>query len=321
MTEFFFFDGKKFVLDGMPWGISVPNEKALKVPASGDFYQAYHPWQQEKYGYLPQQTADSEFEQPNLPMPSPVPLWGCRLGPTSDYQQIHPTWQRRYFELFRLMVGPIPADGKVIYWYTGGEGRKPYTKVPKGTPNANPRFEENTLLDAYSHIFQDHRALTDGAAFDSENFWGRDEVMGCHLDNPKTWRLKCLGWKGSLYQRHPNPPGAVAYEYMAIRAWDHTKPAPPMEVLLAPDAPPLQWGVEAHVVKLVDGSGRLVLQNGRPTYKAAHYPWLKLVCRKYGLPEIGTPFFPIGIDGWNIIKKDDVHQLQNGQSYSPYWPL
>lgn len=304
-------------------GLQRPDEKALMVPASGEFYQCFHSWQQAKFNYLPKQTDDPEFEQPNLPMPAPVPLMGCRQGPTSDYQQIHPTWQRRYFELFRLMVGPIPEDGKIIYWYTGGEGRKPYVKVPApaGTLHANPRFEEGTLLDAYSHVFQDHRALTDGAAFDSENFWGRDEVMGCHLENPKTWRMKCLTWSGSVVQRHPNPPGLVMPGYMAIRAWDHTKPAPALDVLLAPDAPPLWWGVEGHVQKLVDGNGKLVLQNGRPTYKAAHYPWLKLVCRKYGLsPEVGTPFFPIGIDGWNIVKKDDVFRVNNGQSYSPYWP-
>lgn len=294
-------------------------DRNLRVPDKGVFYQAYHAWQQEIHDYKPDQY-QSEFEQPNLPMPTPIMFWGCRLGPTSDYQQMHESWQRRYFELYRYMVGNIPEDGKIIYLYTGGEGRRPRTQVPAGTLHSMPAFEPGTLLDAYSHIFEDHRALTDGAAYNSENFWGRDVVMGCHLENPKTWRMKCLGWRGSLYQLHESPPGPVPAGMIAIRAWDHTKPAPPLDVLLAPDSPPLLWGTEGRVEKLVDEFKRPVLWEGRPSYASSHFPWLKLVCRKYGLPEVGTPFFPIGIDGWNIIKKQDVRQLPNGAKYSPYWP-
>jgi hypothetical protein len=294
-------------------------DRNLRVPETGKFFQVFHPWEQEKHRYLPVQSGPG-FEQPRISIPSPVMLWGCRKGPTSDYQQIHPTWQERYFELYRFMVGPIPADGKVAYWYTGGEGSKPFKKVPAGTLHANPRFEDGTLLSAYSQVFEDHRASTDGAAYNTENGWYRDVVMKCHLDNPRTWRMKCLTWSGSAVEKHPNPPGPVAPGYTAIRVWDHNKPAPSLAVLLAPDAPPLWWGIDASPTKLLDGSGNPILKYGRPTYKASHYPYLKLVCRKYGLPEVGTPFFPIGIDGWNIVRNDDIHPLENGQSYSPYWP-
>lgn len=298
-----------------------PDEKNLKVPPNGRFFQVWHPWQLASNNYKPIQINDPEFEQPNLPMPAPKMLYGCEKKPTAGYQQIHPTWQWRNYELYRLMVGLIPEDGEIDYWYTGGEGLQPYTKVPAGTLHANPRFKAGTLLDAYSHIWEDHRASSDGASYNTTNFWGRDEVMKCHLENPNTWRAKCLTWCGSLLQEYVNPPGPVPSDCWAIRTWDYTKPAPPMEVLLAPDAPPLWWGTEQSVEQLRDENGKLVLWGGRPSYKVAHYPWLKLVCRKYGLkPEVGTPFFPIGIDGWNLVKKADVRQLPNNQSYSPYWP-
>lgn len=294
-------------------------DRNLRVPESGTFFQVFHSWQQEKNDYKPVQYQDG-FEQPNKAMPSPMQLWGCRMGPTSDYQQMHESWQWRYYELFRFMVGNIPADGEIDYWYTGGEGRQKFDIVPAGTKNANPRFKPGTLKDAYSHIFEDHRALTDGAAYNSTNFWGRDVVMGCHLENPKTWRMKCLTWDGSLLEKHKNPPGPVPAGYHAVRAWDHTKPAPSLDVLLAPDAPPLVWGTEGQVKPLTDEHGRPILWEGRPSYAASHFPWLKLVCRAYGLPEVGTPFFSIGIDGWNLIKKEDCRQVPNGSYYSPYWP-
>lgn len=301
-------------------GLVAPNDEALKVPDNGDFFRVLFAWQQAKNDYKPIQY-QPDFEQPNRPTPSPLKLWGCEQRPTSGYQEIHESWQRRYFELYRLMVGPIPEDGKVIYWYTGGEGRQPFTKVPAGTLHANPRFEPGTLLDAYSHIWEDHRASTDGAAYNTTNGWYRDVVMGCHLENPHTWRTKCLTWRGSLVKKHPAPPGPVKSDELAIMAWDHSIQAPPLSVLLAPDAPPLWWGTEASVEPLRDASGKLVLQNGRPTYKVAHYPWLKLVRRRYGLmPEVGTPYFPIGKGGWNTIKKDDVARVENGQLHNPYWP-
>jgi len=94
-----------------------------------------------------------------------------------------------------------------------------------------------------------------------------------------------------------------------------------MEVLLAPDAPPLLWGNEQSPEKVRTENGQVVMQNGRPTYKVSHFPYLKLVCRKYGLlPEVGTPFFPIGVDGWNQIENYNIHRIENGAEYSPYFP-
>lgn len=303
-----------------PAGLVRPIDQNLKVPDVGEFFRVYYPWQQAKFNYEPIQH-QAGFEQPNISIPAPLLMLGCRLGPTSDYQQIHETWQQRYFELYRLMLGPIPEDGRVIYWYTGGEGRQPFTKVPAGTLHANPRFEPGTILDAYSHIWEDHRASTDGAAYNTTNGWYRDVVMKCHLENPRTWRIRCLAWRGSLLKKHQSPPGPVLPGHTAVHAWDHTKPAPPMSVLLGPDAPPLMWGTEASPFKLKDASGNNVMQNGRPTYKIAHYPWLKIVCRRYGLsPELGTPFFVPGIDNWNMIKNDDIYPVQNGAPHNPYWP-
>jgi hypothetical protein len=302
-----------------PPAMSMLNDSDLRVPDSGEFFRIPWTWELARYNYKPYQYVDG-FEQPNKSMPDPIKLWGCEARPTSGYQEIHPSWQFRYFELFRLIVGPIPEDGKVIYYYTGGEGSRPRTIVPKGTPHSMPAFEPGTLLDAYSHIWEDHRALTDGAAYNTENGWYRDEVMKCHMENPRTWRIKCLAWHGSIVQKHPNPP-LTKPGYTTIRAWDHRQPAPPMDVLLAPDAPPLWWGVDASPEPLKDANNNYVMRNGRKTYKVAHYPWLKLVCRKYGIkPEVGTPFFPVGVGGYNLIPNADIQGIENGIQYSPYWP-
>jgi hypothetical protein len=299
--------------------LPIIDERNLRVPDQGEFFQIPHTWELEKYNYKPYQYVDG-FEQPNKSMPDPIKLWGCEMRPTSGYQEIHPSWQFRYFELYRYLLGPIPEDGEVIYWYTGGEGSKPRKQVPAGTKYANPAFEPGTILDAYSHIWEDHRAMTDGAAYNTTDGWWRDDVMQCHQWNPRTWRIKCLAWRKSLVQKHPNPP-VTKNGMTTIRAWDHTKPAPPLSILLAPDAPPLQWGVDASPEPLKDEDGNYVMLYGRRTYKVAHFPWLKLVCRKYGIsPEIGTPFFLPGVGGYNLIPNDEIWKIENGAPYSPYWP-
>lgn len=294
-----------------------PDENLL-VPKTGKFYQVEHDWRLPQFNYEPRQYQMSPGDR-RKSLPSTRMLWACRKYPTSDFIGIHPSWQFRLYELFRWAVGLIPEDGEPEYWFTENEDSFPIedtmVKVPEGTPYSYPMYPVGTLKWAYWNSFIDHRALTDGHAFNSVGAWYRDEVLKVNMSNPITWMMKCLTFTGNIGKEVDERPAGISDQYHVIEALDYSQPAPALDWILTNKPHLIWWMTEQDPTPFPEGA-----QGRDRQWPVSHFPQLKLVCRKYGLPEVGTPYFAIGRNGWNTILKADCVSVQNGATYSPYWP-
>lgn len=282
----------------------------LKVPDTGDFYRIKHDWQTEICNYMPRQF-DPEFEQPNLPMPAALMLWGCNKN--GEFLTVDSSWQTRLYELFRWAVGPIPEDGEPEFFYIQDpKNHKNIIKVPEGTMYSFPRYPVGTLRWAYMDFITDHRALTDRHAFDTPERWYRDELLGINMWNSRNWMMKCLTFPGNIVKKVPRlstDVGAVT----PIETFDYCRTAPSLDWILKNKPYLIWWANEQSVVELPP-------VNGKRRWVVARFPQLKVVCRKYGIPEVGTPYFAIGCGGRNLIENAWIEKINNGSNYSIYMP-
>jgi len=283
-------------------------DKTLRVPDTGEWYQIMH--DAERLGF-PRQKFTT---YPNREIPATMMLWAFRKLPTSDFYPVHKSWQERTYELFRFMVGNKPADGQIIGWWINDPkqaGKK--VMVEAGTPYSFPEYEAGSLKEAYQKFISNHVALTDNWAFNTEGFWGRDYVCNMNTNNPNNWRMKGLNFTGNIVRKIENQPTDIVDAHMAIETLDYAQPAPPLDWILT-NKPHLIWWTTAQ-----GGMNQeLTPINGTRRWTVSRWPHLKVVCRQYGLPETGTPYFAIGKDGYNLIEKSVVKRIQNGQAYSPY---
>ena len=280
----------------------------LSVPDEGEFYQIMH--DAERMGF-PRQKFTS---YPNREIPATMMEWLFRKLPTSDFIPVLKSWQERTYELFRLVVGNIPSDGKITGWWINDPkiaGKK--VMVPKGTPHSFPEFEEGSLKEAYQKFISNHVALTDNWAYNTEEFWGRDFVCNMNSDSAENWRIKGLSFTGNIHKKIYPQPFIQDARYIAVEAFDYSQPAPSLEWILSNKPYLIHWttnqgGMNRELTPIAE----------KRRFTVSRWPHLKVVCRKYGLPEVGTPFFAIGKDGYNLIEKDVLKKVSNGASYSPY---
>lgn len=284
----------------------------LTVPIDGNFYQVAHDWQLSKFGFKPRQF-NPDYEQ-MLPMPSTRMLWACTSVKPSDFIPMDSSWQHRLYELFRYAVGDIPEDGTPEYWYIQDpKNHKKIIKVKEGTKNSFPHYPEGTLKWAYMDFITDHRALTDRHSFDTPDRYYRDDVIGINMENPQAWMMKCLTFTGNIVNKLDIIPDIFVPNCVPIETFDYTKTAPSLDWILKNKPHLIWWTTEQSVYELPP-------VNNKRRWTVARFPQLKIVCRKYGIPEVGTPYFAIGRHGWNLIDRNDLMKVENGESYSPYIP-
>ena len=286
----------------------------LRVSDVGEWYQVCHDWQLEEFGWFPRQKYTTT---PNRPFPATRYLPGMLKGQTSDFTPVLTSWQWRLYELFRHLVGPIPEDGEPeYYWIADPLHRGEQIKVPKGTKHSFPQYPVGSLRNAYMDFILDSRFLTDNHAFntametDAECY--RDDVLGLNLYGVRPWMMKSLIFTGQAVKRVDQ---SVLPTQMAIETFDYLKEAPSLDWIIA-SAPHLIWWT-------TEQGGmpqELPVLNGKRRWTVARTPQLKVVCQHYGLPEVGTPYFAIGKNGWNIINKSHVVRLENSAPYSNYVP-
>jgi hypothetical protein len=287
-------------------------DEDLTVPVEGEFIRMKHDWQTAVCNYKPRQL-DPDFEQHNLAMPAAVPEWSCQKF--GDFIEVQVSWQQRIYELFRYAVGPIPADGEVEYWYIEDPNHHhQYITVPAGTLHAYPHYPIWTLRGAYMDFISDHRAMSDSHAYDTQGKWFRDDIIHVNPENTKYWSIKCLTFTGNIFHKIPKTPDDPKGNLTAIETLDWCKPAPPLDWILENKPYLIQWCTEQSVYELPP-------VNGVRSWRVARFPQLKLVCRHYGLPEVGTPMFAVGCGGRNTLENDWIEPVTNKAAYSPYVPI
>jgi hypothetical protein len=286
------------------------SDEDLVVPSSGKFYRILH--DAEIYGYPRQKFVQHK----NREVPATRPLWGAKKLPTSDFYPMLTSWQFRLYELFRATVGEIPEDGDVEYWwYEDPEKHGKRIICKKGTPYSYPQYYEGTLKDAYMSFIEDHRAFTDRHAFNTDEKWYREDVIGINPKNPKPYMFKALTTTGNIVKvLDVQPEGIDTKKFFAIETFDFSKDAPSIGWILNNKPYLIWWATEQ------GGFDRELSKDssGKRRWTVARFPQLKRVCRKYGLAEVGTPYFAMGNNGYNLIEKAHVAPIKNGEKYKPY---
>ena len=295
---------------------SQPMDTDMRVPDVGEFYQVAHDWQLPEFQFKPRQFLT---HTPNKAFPSTRMLWGCRARPYSDFVPVMYSWQWRLYELFRHVVGSVPEDGEPEAWWINdplGAGKR--IMVSKGTSGAFPQYPVGTLKNAYMDFILDGRFLTDAHAFNTIEETPakgyRDDVLGLNINALNPWMMKSLTFTGNILNR-VYPTESVPSDYFSIETFDYTKEAPSVDWILKNKSHLIWWTTEQAGM-----NGELPMTDGKRTWTVSRTPQLKVVRRHYNLPEVGTPYFAIGRNNFNLILKRDVKKIDNGINYSPYVP-
>jgi len=267
-------------------------DRNLVVPP-GRFAQVLHDFELPPE-YKPRQLTTGFPDPVNKPLPATCPTDGIyngtKFGDTG--QPLSKEWQFWLFNFLKWQLDYRAPDGEVLYHY---EERKPDVPVPP-TPYTFVKCTENSVMQAYVNLVEDHRAFTDTNA--PENGY-TDYVTGRNLSANKPYKWKPLLMNGNIIK--------IVGEYKdwyIFEALDFLKPPPTLEYII--ERPWLyQWATEQTTVKLPDGR-----------WVVSSFPQIKVICDALGFPRMGTAV-PIGsLGGVNWVKKSRVRFVSG--MYSPY---
>lgn len=288
-------------------------DRKLRTPKTGDSVRVMHDWEpglKWKFDLKPRQ-AQPNYEQ-YAAMPATRPLEGETSTKPSDFCYMLESWQHRQLELMIWAAKGRAPMGQVIQWVKVAEKDK-LVEVPKGTKDAYPLYQPNSILGAYQHLFQDHAFLSDAHAWntysddhsDPRAGLFRDVVLGFNLNNPLPWAQKSLTMTGNIHLKINNTegmnPGEITHCFK-VEALDGTKEAPPLDYLL---------NEKMHCIIACTEQGLNRYPNG--TWTVAPFwhlePW-----------GAGTPIFTLAKKAWNLIDKAYVEPIGQDIAYSPYNP-
>lgn len=293
------------VFDSSPKKLS---DTGLVVPPTGKWLQVKS--DAERLGYPRQKLTSYQ----NREVPATVMMWGMR---PPDFVPLTKEWQQRHYELMRHVVGGIPQDGNITGWWANDPviTGKPID-VPEGTPHSFPVYPLGTLMKAYGDLWANHVALTDGHAYNVDDIWGREYVLGVNLNSHSPCSIKSLAFSGALLHELDIQPSNIGSEFIAVEAFDYLKPPPTLDYIISEKPYLVVWlteqgGVDREILPPVNGVRR---------WTVARFPHLEKVCELNGIPAVGTPYLLPSFGGWNLIAKADVKRLENGMHYSPYVP-
>ena len=275
----------------LPGGLK---DRNLHVPDSGSYSTVLPDWQMRKFNFEPRQR-----RWPSVP--ATRMMEGLKPG---DFMPMNKAAQYWLYELLAWAANYQLPDGEIEYYYTQ-EFHGPEVRTTKDNPVARVKCTYGSLKWVWEDLVCDHRAFTDGHAPDSSPGHA-DYILGRNLNGtPFDW--KSLITTGNIVKTlgawSQNP------QYMEIEALDMTKPLPSVEWIAQNKPHLIAWATQQTNVKLPDGR-----------WQVSKFPQLKLACREHGLPEAGTPFPVIGINGRNRILKEYIAPVKNGEAYSQYVP-
>jgi hypothetical protein len=292
---------------------SQPWDRTLRVPNDGFRYiRVPHDWEESlkwKFDGEPRQFGQ-DFEQV-IEVPSTRPLRGETKTKPSDFVYMRESWQRRQLELLIWAARGKAPMGEVIKWVVVIEKDK-LKEVPKGTKNAYPMYQPNSILGVYQRLFQDHAFLSDAHAWntfaadaDPRSGLFKDYVLSFNMKNPLPWAQKSITMTGNIHRLIENTIGMEAGEIARmhkVEALDGTKDAPPLDYLL---------NEKMHCILACTEQGLNLYPNG--TWTVAPFwhlePW-----------GAGTPIFSLAKKDWNLIEKVYAEPIAPGTRYSPYNP-
>lgn len=260
----------------------------LIVPNNGKQYvQVLHDWLVRDDGMSRADKVGSDYAHPAIVNRE----WGLVTsynGKVYDYVTLPEKWQWLIWEFCGWSVDYQLEVGRITDYYT-----------KKTTDGLFARATPYSWMEYYISIVEFRRAWTESF---SPEMGGRCFPTGRNpLNNPFAMLLR--GCTGQLQEVTSNG------TKWKVKALDITKDPPPFKDIIS-DPALYYWATEIRPERLADG-----------TYTVSPFPQAKVPSRAMGLPFMGVAMPLLSMGGSYLIdKKACTPVLENGSSWSPYYP-